>query len=443
MDKRHDFSRLFWLIFVIATVASAVIGKYTLEISNIELIKPYVIVFLFLALVETTLKGRFHEILEEKASFLLLAFGYTLAVILISLFPVIPVYVLWMVGPVLIGSLLHPIIGICFQLVLTFLFCMLNGHNLEFFIYYFLIGGTMCFLGKYVVSLMSLIYIGITTMSIHVILIFLMKNLALEEVLKPESLFPVLISGGMMFILYLLPKTWKDQVAHQADSSLNSSANRNWSADHVYKMAENMENATLLVAETDQPNDSGVDAEGFKETEVDYDIYVGGEAPLLKRLKEEMPAVYRHSLLISLLSEKAAHFIECNGTLAKAGGLYHEIGKLSHGTSSGNYIEQGVLLGQEAKLPEAILDIIREHSGKQGVPTSKEAAIVMLTDNIIATIKYFEKESDKKAPNHDKIIENIFDVRLGQGVLDETGLTLNEYKRLKSFYHENIPKGNK
>ena len=73
-------------------------------------------------------------------------------------------------------------------------------------------------------------------------------------------------------------------------------------------------------------------------------------------------------------------------------------------------------------------------------PDSKESAIVMLTDSIITTIKYFEKQPKELRRSTDKIIDNIFKVRLEQGILEKVPLTLNEFHILKEFYLTNLPK---
>ena len=66
-----------------------------------------------------------------------------------------------------------------------------------------------------------------------------------------------------------------------------------------------------------------------------------------------------------------------------------------------------------------------------------------LTDSIVATIKYFEKLPPEKRRSNEKIIEDIFRLRLEQGTLDQAGLSLKEYQTLKEFYAVSLPKGGK
>ena len=50
--------------------------------------------------------------------------------------------------------------------------------------------------------------------------------------------------------------------------------------------------------------------------------------PLLERLKREAPGTFFHSLMVATLVEDAAREIGANPLKAKAGALFHDIGKL-------------------------------------------------------------------------------------------------------------------
>ena len=49
---------------------------------------------------------------------------------------------------------------------------------------------------------------------------------------------------------------------------------------------------------------------------------------LLKRLMQEAPGTFNHSLTVSHLCENAAEAIGANPVLARVGAMYHDIGKL-------------------------------------------------------------------------------------------------------------------
>jgi len=53
-------------------------------------------------------------------------------------------------------------------------------------------------------------------------------------------------------------------------------------------------------------------------------------SPLLRRLSEEAPGTFQHSLQVANLAEMGALEVGANALLARAGGLYHDIGKLKN-----------------------------------------------------------------------------------------------------------------
>ena len=50
--------------------------------------------------------------------------------------------------------------------------------------------------------------------------------------------------------------------------------------------------------------------------------------PLLKRLANEAPGTFQHTLFVATLAEAAARALNCNVELVRAGVLYHDIGKM-------------------------------------------------------------------------------------------------------------------
>ena len=162
------------------------------------------------------------------------------------------------------------------------------------------------------------------------------------------------------------------------------------------------------------------------------------EFPLIQRLKQHSIQLYNHSLFISELCGSAAKAVGANVQKAKAGGLYHEIGRIE----SKQYVEDGVTLAEAYHLPCIIMDIIKQHNLKYEKPNTPEAAIVMMTVSLITTKEYLEKTvadtSDKQGLETSipikNIVNDVFQMRLSKGSLDDSGLTLQQYNKLKDFY---------
>ena len=97
---------------------------------------------------------------------------------------------------------------------------------------------------------------------------------------------------------------------------------------------------------------------------------------------------------------------------------------------------------EKYEFPVEVIDILKQQNSKIELPKSKEAAIVMLAENIISTIAYLEKEKEKAIKTGKKyektslsdMVEHIFDIRFDKGDLDKAGFTILEYKKLKEYY---------
>ncbi len=84
------------------------------------------------------------------------------------------------------------------------------------------------------------------------------------------------------------------------------------------------------------------------------------DAKILKKLKEEAPGTYNHSMLVAQLAEASAAAIGENVDYARAAALYHDVGKLhypEHFTEN-----QGDYNLHDELTPELSADIIRSHA---------------------------------------------------------------------------------
>ncbi len=200
---------------------------------------------------------------------------------------------------------------------------------------------------------------------------------------------------------------------------------------------------------------------------------------LLKELSSKAPGTYHHSSKVGSLAETAAEAIGANYLLARAGGYYHDIGKLYHPEyfSENNpdssdihdklmpqesakliikHTTEGVKLARKHNLPKEVIDIIAQHHGdgftryfhiqakSLGMkinkkdfqypgpkPQSKEAAIVMIADSVESTINSRQKSEELHKENIIKIINESIERMLKEGQLDECPLTISDIKKIK------------
>ena len=200
--------------------------------------------------------------------------------------------------------------------------------------------------------------------------------------------------------------------------------------------------------------------------------------PLLRKLAEEAPGTFQHSLQIANLAEEVILKIGGNPFLVRAGALYHDIGKISRPSffienqSVGmnphddlsyiksaelviDHVKNGVKMAQKYKLPEPIIEFIATHHGttkanyfylkqKQDnadkitdeepfiypgpLPKSKEATVVMLIDGIEAASRSLK---DKTYINLKELINRMIDDKIKLNQLDNSVLTFNDINIIK------------
>jgi len=215
--------------------------------------------------------------------------------------------------------------------------------------------------------------------------------------------------------------------------------------------------------------------------------------PLLRKLAEEAPGSFQHSLQVANLAEEAAREIGANNLLARTGALYHDIGKIgkseffienhAEGFSPHDqldplkssaiiidHVRQGVELAKKYKLPSLIIDFIQTHHGTSVAyyfykkyldknpkstdiekdfaysgpkPNSKETAIVMMADAVEASSRTLANYSEE---NISELVERIIYIQEQDGQFSETPLTFKDIsdiksvfaKRLSNIYHARI-----
>jgi cyclic-di-AMP phosphodiesterase PgpH len=158
------------------------------------------------------------------------------------------------------------------------------------------------------------------------------------------------------------------------------------------------------------------------------------------RLKEISPKIYEHAIKVSELSGQAAKAAGLNELLAKAGGMYHEIGRLDNS----DYIKAGVKYAKEYDLPVEVITIINSHNLKYSKPVSPESAVVNLTISVLAAREFLRRNQEESRLREEadlnkltrKAIEELFTMRLSKNSLDESGLTLKQFHILKNFFLE-------
>lgn len=203
--------------------------------------------------------------------------------------------------------------------------------------------------------------------------------------------------------------------------------------------------------------------------------------PLMKTLMITAPGTYHHSVIVGNLVESAAEEVGVNPLLARVSSYYHDIGKIKmpeyfvenqsmapskhdkltpHMSSMiiTNHVKEGVELAKQHKLPQTIIDIIRQHHGNALItyfyqkakdrdqenstsideykypgpkPQTRVAALVMMADAVEASSRVLNDPTPARiSALVDKIINHIF----LDGQLDECELTLKDISEIKKRF---------
>jgi len=207
--------------------------------------------------------------------------------------------------------------------------------------------------------------------------------------------------------------------------------------------------------------------------------------PLLKRLSEDAPGTFQHSMQVSILAAEASERIGANTQLLRTGALYHDIGKMNNPAyftenQQGGFnphdklpfeesakiviahVTDGVRMAERAALPNEIINFIKTHHGKGLTkyfytsfrnaypdkpvdekaftypgpnPFSKETAILMMADSVEAasrSLKEFTKETIKAR------IDSIIDAQINDHLLKDAPLTFKDIEEVKEVFLERL-----
>ncbi|MFQ5512081.1 MAG: HD family phosphohydrolase [Candidatus Krumholzibacteriia bacterium] len=203
--------------------------------------------------------------------------------------------------------------------------------------------------------------------------------------------------------------------------------------------------------------------------------------PILKRLNMEAPGTYHHSMLLGSLVDAVAADVGADPLKARVMAYYHDIGKIFkpeyyvENQESGfnkhekitpkmsslillSHVKDGVELAREEKLPDMIINAIKQHHGTTVMaffyqkaletdshssvnkddfrypgprPQSKEAAVLMLADTVEPACRSIADPTPAHVRN---MVSKLITTRAQDGELDDSGLTLNDLATIREKF---------
>ena len=198
--------------------------------------------------------------------------------------------------------------------------------------------------------------------------------------------------------------------------------------------------------------------------------------PLLQKMAREAQGSWEHARAMANLAEAAASSIGADALLTRVGAYYHDLGKtcqakyfienLDPGEVSPHegldpdvsadaimaHVVEGVRILREGRIPEPVVEFAYTHHGTSVIeyfwhkclgqgnpkqlgesffrypgmrPRTKETAILMLIDAIEAASRTIDPPEREK---FEEMVNRILFVKLRQGQLDESGLTVEDLR---------------
>ena len=209
--------------------------------------------------------------------------------------------------------------------------------------------------------------------------------------------------------------------------------------------------------------------------------------PLIVQLRRKAPGTFHHSIVVADISYVAAEEVGANAELVRCAALYHDIGKMvrpeyfienirgmsrhfkiAPSLSSKlvvKHVEDGVRLARAYRIPERIIDFIKEHHGTTypeyfvkaaemlnmqvdvrypgPTPRSVETVIMMIADSSEAAVRSIEEYTVERIS---EMVDKVVEKKMSQGQFDNAPITLDKLNRIKEaikkalidFYHLRI-----
>ncbi len=206
--------------------------------------------------------------------------------------------------------------------------------------------------------------------------------------------------------------------------------------------------------------------------------------PLLRKMSEEAPGTFQHSMQVANLAAEAAVRVGAKSQLVRTGALYHDIGKIRKSiyfTENQNkmnphealtyeesariiieHVTEGIKLAEKYNLPKVIRDFIATHHGTGKAkyfyikyknehqdeeiddalftypgpnPFTPEQAILMMADSVEAASRSLQ---DYTTESINDLVERIIDGQVNDGYFRECPITFRDISTIKEVFKEKL-----
>ena len=411
-DKRESKTTIILSILpLLSLVVVIVFAKFLKNQDFLHIIKSAIVTLLLTSTIiyYIDMDGNGY-ILQKKYSKAILIFLYIFSICLVMQ-PFSPEKLFfWLLGPLLISMIVNSKLGLMAFLNMIVLLSINSSLLLEESVHLLVIGLVMVLISKYLKQKTNFIYGAIIILSVDITIAFVIYNFVHDSTYN--YLNSVLILSIILVLSYLI-------------YGIYTRFAKKYIPEEVKEEEVKVEKEELKL----EPIDTSPSLRE-KEDRALYERLLDDNNILWEKVREHSKTLYEQSKLIGEISARAAASIDADTLLCKAGGRFHEIGKINN---KEDHFEQSMLIAEEYKFPQKLKDILNEYDMKRNKPTSVEAAIVMLTKHLVTTLEYSEKSKNSKFPK-EKLVNQLLEMSMNKGMFDQTGMTIKDYRLLKKFF---------
>lgn len=206
---------------------------------------------------------------------------------------------------------------------------------------------------------------------------------------------------------------------------------------------------------------------------------------ILRRLSEEAPGTFQHSMQVANLAAEVANKLGAKSQLVRTGALYHDIGKIEDavfytenqsGTQNPHdnltyvhsaqliigHVQKGLALAEKYKLPPVIREFISTHHGTSKTkyfyvsyknahpdepideqlfsypgpnPSTLEQAILMMADSVEAASRSLKEYTEESVS---ELVGRIIDSQVAEGYFNHCPITFEDISTAKQVFCDKL-----
>lgn len=165
------------------------------------------------------------------------------------------------------------------------------------------------------------------------------------------------------------------------------------------------------------------------ERRISYETILDENYPILTDIRKISTLEYNHAIRVANISGECADLIGVDKLLCMAGGLYYNASNISPKGDSESFFNHL----ENICFPPDLINLLIERDTIKYPPSSKESAIVNISDIIVTKIEAIYKKADKSNWNTSMIVYQTLNDCSKSGVYDNSGLGMNEFLKIRDF----------